>query len=465
VTAALADFMARFESYVGTASLDDVRRREFSRLDRLGHVYLDFTGSGLYAESQVRRHAELLLDGVFGNPHSINPTSHVSTEGVESCRQRVLKYFGADPGEYTVVFTANASQALKLVGEAFPFGAGSQLVLTFDNHNSVNGIREFARARGAETHYVPVLPPSLRIADDVVQQFLERSAASRAPKLFAFPAQSNFSGVQHPLAWVDRARALGYRVLLDAAAFAPTNRLDLSSVTPDFVTLSFYKMFGYPTGIGALVARREALAMLRRPWFAGGTIELASVQADHFRFAEGATAFEDGTPDFLGLPAVTFGLDFLESVGMAVVHERVHALTAWLLEQLQPLAHANGRPLLRLYGPWSSDHRGATLAFNLVTADGRIIDHATVDERATAGRLSLRTGCFCNPGAGELAFGLSRADITTCLNREPLGMTYDEFRNCIDPKAAGAVRASFGLASNFGDAWRLVDFLDGFIEA
>ena len=465
MTAAFADFVERFAGYAGTASLDDVRRREFSRLDRLGHVYLDFTGSGLYAESQVRRHAELLLESVFGNPHSINPTSRASTDGIERCRQRVLSYFDADPREYTVVFTANASQALKLVGESFPFDAGSQFVLTFDNHNSVNGIREFARARGAETHYVPVLPPSLRIRDEVVQEFLERSAASRGPRLFAFPAQSNFSGVQHPLTWIDRARALGYHVLLDAAAFAPTNRLDLSRVTPDFVTLSFYKMFGYPTGIGALVARHDALAILRRPWFAGGTIALASVQADQFRFAGGAAAFEDGTPDFLGLPAVELGLDFLESVGTAAVHERVHALTAWLLEQLQGLVHANGRPLLRLYGPWSNDHRGATLAFNLATADGRIIDHATVDERAAAGRLSLRTGCFCNPGAGELAFGLSRTDITTCLNREPSGMTYDEFRSCIDPKAAGAVRASLGLASNFDDAWRLVDFLKGFLAS
>ena len=192
VTTALAAFVERFTGYAGTASLDEVRRREFSRLDRLGHVYLDYTGSGLYAESQVRRHAELLLASVFGNPHSINPTSRVSTEVVEDCRRRVLEYFRADPRDYAVVFTANASQALKLVGEAFPFGAGSHLVLTFDNHNSVNGIREFARARGADTHYVPVVPPSLRIDDDLVQESLERLATSRGPRLFAFPAQSNF---------------------------------------------------------------------------------------------------------------------------------------------------------------------------------------------------------------------------------------------------------------------------------
>jgi selenocysteine lyase/cysteine desulfurase len=150
------------------------------------------------------------------------------------------------------------------VGEAFAFRRGSRLVLSADNHNSVNGIREIARVRGAEVHYVP-LDDELRLEGE------ERLLTPvTAPSLFAFPAQSNFSGVQHPLALVDVARRAGYAVLLDAAAFAPTNALRLDVVRPDFVALSFYKMFGYPTGVGALIVRREALAALERPWFAGG---------------------------------------------------------------------------------------------------------------------------------------------------------------------------------------------------
>lgn len=461
---AFAGVLDSAPGYRGTASLDELRAREFSRLDRLDQVYLDYTGSGLYAESQVRRHAELLAGDVFGNPHSINPTSRASTEAIERCRHRVLSFFSADPDEYAVVFTANASQALKLVGEAYPFEAGDQFLLTFDNHNSVNGIREFARARGAETRYVPVAPPDLRVADDVVGAFLDRLRAGSSHRLFAFPAQSNFSGVQHPLGWIDRARMQGYDVLVDAAAFAPTNRLDLSRVKPDYVTVSFYKMFGYPTGVGALIARHDALGRLRRPWFAGGTIEVASVQADQFRRMRGAAGFEDGTPDFLALPAVELGLELLEATSLAVIHERVRILTAWLIGAFQALTHGNGRPLVRLYGPASADNRGGTLAFNLAASDGVLIDHAIVDERAASQRISLRTGCFCNPGAGELAFGLSQADIAGCLNVAPGRMTYDEFRQCIDPKAAGAVRASLGWVSNFHDVWRLVNFLRSFLE-
>src|SRR5690606_24466124 len=89
-------------------SFPDLRAREFSRLDAGGHVYLDYTGSGLYAESQVRRHAALLADAVLGNPHSRNPTSSACTARVDAVRARVLDFFEADPEEYEVVFTLNA---------------------------------------------------------------------------------------------------------------------------------------------------------------------------------------------------------------------------------------------------------------------------------------------------------------------------------------------------------------------
>jgi selenocysteine lyase/cysteine desulfurase len=106
----------------------------------------------------------------------------------------------------------------------------------------VNGIREFARSRGAAVTYVPVLPPDLRADTDYLAQALETGSPG-ANNLFAYPAQSNFTGVQHPLEWIAQAQSKGWDVLLDAAAFAPSNRLDLSR-WHDFVDISFYKIFG-----------------------------------------------------------------------------------------------------------------------------------------------------------------------------------------------------------------------------
>ena len=122
--------------------------------------------------------------------------------------------------------------------------------------------------------------------------------------------------MQHPLEWIAEAQAHGWDVIVDCAAFVPTNRLDLGRWHPDFVPLSFYKLFGYPTGVGCLLARKTALTKLRRPWFSGGTITVASVQGDKHYLAEGESAFEDGTLDYLSLPAVEIGLEHIASIGI-----------------------------------------------------------------------------------------------------------------------------------------------------
>ena len=459
----VAAFLQRYPSFGATAALDRLRASEFARLDAQGHVYLDYTGGGLYADSQVRRHAEQLLANVFGNPHSSNPTSMKAAELVEECRRHILSYFNASPDDYVLVFTANASKALKLVGESYPFAAGSTFLLTFDNHNSVNGIREFARSRGARTVYVPVLPPDMRADDHAVAASLSAIQLGK-PSLFAYPAQSNFSGVQHPLAWIEQAQRRGWDVLLDAAAFVPTNRLDLGAVKPDYVVLSFYKMFGYPTGVGALLARRPALEKLRRPWFAGGTITVASVQADRHYLAPGFAAFEEGTQTYLTIPAVDIGLQMLESIGIEAIHTRVSCLTGWLIDALTSLQHDNGEPLIQLYGPPTTDRRGATLALNFFDRVGRPIDHRLIELQANRERISLRTGCFCNPGAGETALGLSKGELDSCFMRSTRRMTFDDFRRCIDGKSTGAVRVSLGLASNFEDVQAMARFAAQFLD-
>jgi molybdenum cofactor sulfurtransferase len=382
-----------------TAVFDRLRGSDFARLDAGGHVYLDYTGAGLHAESQLTEHLELLRSNVFGNPHSLNPTSSAMTELVERAREAVLSHFRASPAEYVAIFTPNATGALRLVGEAYPFQRGDRFLLTFDNHNSVNGIREFARARGAETTYVPSQAPDLRVDDDLLPRYLTEVGGEHH-NLFAFPAQSNFSGVQHPLAWIEQAHEQGWEVLLDAAAYIATNRLDLSTWHPDFVALSFYKMFGWPTGVGALIARREALATLERPWFSGGTIVAAFVQREWYQSAPGAAHFEDGTVNFLNLPAVEIGLHLLDRIGIETIHTHVQALGSQLLDSLDLLRHANGAPAATIYGPRDFDRRGATIAFNFVHPDGRIVDERYVDRVARQHNISLRTGCFCNPGAG-----------------------------------------------------------------
>ncbi len=456
-------FLQSHPAYTTTLALDALRASEYSRLDAQDQIYLDYTGGGLHAASQVLDHAKMLGEQVLGNPHSANPSSMRMTRQVEQTRAAVLEYFNG-AGEYTAIFTPNASGALKLVGESYPFAPGGRLLLTQDNHNSVNGIREFAQTKGASVAYAPLTRPELRM-DMVAMDALLAEADATHANLMAFPAQSNFSGVKHPLALIDSARSKGWHVLLDAAAFVPTNRLDLRMVSPDFVVMSFYKMFGYPTGVGCLLVRNETLKSLRRPWFAGGTVNFATVRGHMHVLSSGEAGHEDGTLNYLSIPAVELGLRLLQSAGIDAIRTRVHCLAEWLIAQLLALRHSNGRPMARLYGPANMIERGGTITLNFYDPTGLLLDYRRVEELAAQVNISLRTGCFCNPGAGETAEGLTEDDMRAAVADAGSDVNLRRFLNFIQArsgKTAGAIRVSMGLASNFADAERFIAFAAGF---
>jgi selenocysteine lyase/cysteine desulfurase len=453
------EFLDANPAFRETALLDELRTTEYGRLDACGDVYLDYTGGSLYAASQLEQHFQMMREQVYGNPHSVNPTSSAATILVEQTRAAVLGYFNAAESEYVCIFTPNATGALRLVGESYPFAPGDRYLALFDNHNSVNGIREFAHAKGAESAYVPLEAPDLRVAGGLLERYLDAADAG-GHNLFAYPAQSNFSGVKHPLEWIDAAHDRGWDVIVDCAAFVPTSRLDLSRWKPDFVPISFYKLFGYPTGIGALIARRSALERLVRPWFSGGTVVAANVQGEKVVPLSGHALFEDGTVNYLGIPAVEIGLRHIEQIGIETISSRVQSLGTWLLEGLQRLRHSDGSPATCIYGPTNWERRGGTISFNFLHPDGAPIDERFIDRVAAEHRISVRTGCFCNSGAGETAFSISRDTLIGAEFTD--GMILDDYIRLVGLPTGGAVRVSLGVATNFADVYRFLSFAEGF---
>lgn len=556
-----------YPEYATTAPLDHLRSTAYSYLDAQSHTYLDYTGSGLCSSPQLAAHEARLASTLYGNPHSVNPTSEAATLAVEQTRKRILQHFNADPAEYAVVFTPNASGAARLVGEGYQYKRGGRLILSADNHNSVNGLREFAKrsGKGVKVAYVGIDTTGAREPrgemrireEDVVNKLpkhtgvkgkvkkvvkvgkemvtapvrgclnrfsshqpisvptsekrhYQQPAAAKKQEsehrngLFAYPAQSNFTGVRHPLHWVPLAQSRGYDVLLDAAAYLPTSRLNLSGdIKPEFIIVSWYKLFGYPTGVGSLIVKRSALAKLRRPWFSGGTVKAVTVGIKWHQLSDRLEeAFEDGTVNFLSIPDVAVGLEWLDSKhnhlpstssppgsgdhgeseperygvgGMEMLETRVRCLTGYFLSRLQNLRHSDGKPMVEIYGPTSTKMRGGSVAFNLLDAHGAYVDERLVAHESAAARISLRTGCFCNPGAGEAAFGL---DIWGSFSRLPVGklwrmwrgykregrdngeMSFEELLRVLGLPTAGGIRVSFGVASNIRD----LEAFTGFVE-
>ena len=153
-----------------------------------------------------------------------------------------------------------------------------------DDHTSVLGIREVAIERGADVVCFR--------EQDITESNSPHGekSDSKIHHLFAFPAQSNFSGRKYPLQWVkdfpsekvvikNLLISGDILVLLDAASLVSTSPLDLTLFPAHFVTVSFYKMFGFPTGLGALLVRNDCADLLQKSYFGGGTVSASISRA------------------------------------------------------------------------------------------------------------------------------------------------------------------------------------------
>lgn len=424
-------------------SIEALRQRDFQRLVVQNQVYVDYTGGGQCPATVLERYQQLLLTTVFGNPHSNNPTSAHTTQLIEAVRRQILEYFQAGD-DYDIIFTSNASAAMKILGEAYPWDAHTAFILARDNHNSVMGTREFAKRNHATIRYWD-LTAELRLQPNLNELLDEAVAKGARTTVVAFPAQSNFSGVLHPLDYVQQAKAHGATVWLDAAAFVPTHALNLQLVPADAVCLSFYKILGFPTGLGALLIRKTLLAQLRKPWFAGGTVRGVSLE-EHV-LEPGYERFEDGTINYAGIPALRYVFDYIAQLGgIKQIENHVTALTRSALEQLRTI------PGVNVYGPTTMEQRGGTIALNITNPAGACISYAAIEQLAAARNISLRGGCFCNPGAGSKAFDLDNDTMHYLLNSL-------QVKTKTEANVPGAVRISFGLANNQADVDATIQFI------
>ncbi len=141
----------------------------------------------------------------------------------------------------------------------------------------------------------------------------QEPSCNNEQNLFAFPAQCNMTGDRFPLDWIAEMQNKDYLVLLDASSYCSSTRVNLSLYPADFVVLSFYKLFGYPTGLGALIVKSRAVNKMKKTYMGGGTVSAIGI-SPFFSHAKSdfASAFEDGTIPFQQIISLRHGFDFIQ---------------------------------------------------------------------------------------------------------------------------------------------------------
>lgn len=496
----------KYDDYPG--NFGSVSGGERSRLH-----YLDHAGATLYSQQQLHEALKDLSSGLVSNPHSGQALagSEPTASTLDDVRRQTLAYFGAPPGAYVCVLTSGATAALALLADAFPWKAGvSRFLYTAANHTSVLGMREIASRRGAVVlpvhadHRYPHAhlqcaastgnpaarplvarnhvqadcraPPEGSASDGAATSAGEAVGTLATRHLLALPAECNLTGARCSDTFLqalldgraqlpDNVQGDELWTMLDAAKAAQLHPPDLSRTPVHFAVLSFYKIFGYPTGLGALLVRADCLPALR-PTFVGGGALLHSEPTTWPNAVErrsGVAALESGTPNFQAARAVRFGFAALERAGGAGhLQHRVTALARWAVCALRGLHHSNGRAVCTVYG-WGDGRTlgigddgggaGTVVAFNVFDADGAPIGWDLVQQVLALSAVVVRAGCCCNPGACAAALGASPEESASARHA---GRTCSGGPAVVAGRHTGVVRASLGYMTQFDDVWALV---------
>lgn len=430
-------------------------------------LYLDHAGTTLYSKRLMESFQTEMMSNLFGNSHSASPSSQRSTQMVEDVRLELLRYFNADPEHFDLVFTANATAAIKLVMEAFReqkdgFWYGCHV----DAHTSLVGVRESATGhRCFESN------------DEVDRWICHAPCASAEDRLslFAYPAQSNMNGRRLPLDWCRRIRQNDpFRrryTMLDAAAYASTGRLNYSvpDAAPDFTALSLYKIFGFPD-LGALIVRKDTAPLFqRRRYFGGGTVDMVVCVKEQWHARKCGPLheqLEDGTLPIHSILALRSAMQVHDELFGSL--ERVSNHTALLAEELHDglhaLKHSSGRAVCEVYKHSGSEYgkattQGPVVAFNLRDSTGRWVSNTEVEKLASIKNIHLRTGGVCNPGGVAQALDLAPWEMRENFSA---GHRCGGENDVMNGKPTGVIRVSLGAMSTRSDVVRFLAFVDEF---
>ena len=366
-----------------TESIDVEKvRADFPILKRKVHgrrlVYLDSAATAQKPKAVI----DALVDYYSrynSNVHrSVHTLGEEATAAYEGSREKAAKFVGA--GAKELVFVRGTTEAINLVRYAWGESnvkKGDLLVTTLmEHHSNIVPWQLLAKSKGANLKFVGLNQ------DGTLDMGQFEALLKESPRLVAVTHASNVLGTINDVrAICAKAKAAGATTVVDGAQSVPHMPVGTADIGCDFYAFSGHKMLG-PTGIGALVGRKELLEGMD-PFHGGGEM-IREVFLDHATWNEVPYKFEAGTVNIADAIGLGAAVDYLEAIGMEKVREHEANLLSYALQSLSTVKGFHP------YGPTDPAERGGVVSFNL--GDVHPHDLATIlDEEGIA----IRSGHHC----------------------------------------------------------------------
>ncbi len=308
------------------------------------------------ATSQTPQAVIDVIADYYGNYNAnihrgVHTLSQEATDAYEVARQKIQHHFNAQKA-HEIILTSGTTHSINIVasGYATLLKAGDELLVSaMEHHSNIVPWQMLCEKTGAQLKVIPMTE----------QGTLDKQAyanlLSEKTQLVFVNHVSNALGTVNPIEEIiEKAHAVGAKVLIDGAQAAPHIKADVQALDVDYYVTSAHKLCG-PTGVGMLYGKEDLLNAL--PPYQGGGEMIAEVTFEKTTYADLPHKFEAGTPNIAGGIAFGAALDYMNAIGFDAIAAYEQELLDYATTALKKIVG------VQIYG--EAPQKTAVLSFNV----------------------------------------------------------------------------------------------------
>lgn len=294
-------------------------------------VYLDNTATSQTPRQVVDEITRMYYNTKANVHRGVHTLSQEATDLQEQSREKVRRFINA-PSAQSVIFTRGTTEAINLVAASYGelLNDGDEIILSvMEHHANIVPWQLLRQRKKVVIKVVPMLPDGALDMDAYRALFNERT------RIVSICHVSNVLGTVNPVKQIiEEAHRHGAIAVIDGAQAVSHLKVDVTALDADFYAFSAHKMYG-STGVGVLYGRRELLEKM--PPYQGGGEMIGHVSFKHTTFAELPFKFEAGTPDFVGIAAISKAIDYIDGIGIEAIAAHEHDLLTYTTERMMEI--------------------------------------------------------------------------------------------------------------------------------
>ncbi|WP_439557025.1 SufS family cysteine desulfurase [Dyadobacter sp.] len=327
----------------------------------------------------------VVLDAISGYYEHYNANIHrgihhlaeKATSAFEQSRKRLQAFLNAQFSE-EIVFTSGTTDGINLVaatyGRKFLKEGDEVIISTMEHHSNIVPWQMLCEEKGCILKVIPINDEGELLMDEYEKLLTERT------KFVSVVHVSNSLGTINPVKEIiEKAHAVGAKVLLDGAQASSHLHLDVQDLDCDFYSLSLHKIYG-PTGMGILYGKKDLLNAM--PPYRGGGEMIKEVTFEKTTYNELPYKFEAGTPNIADVVAAKYAIDYVETLGKANIAAYENELLKYATEAVSEIEG------LKIIG--QAKEKVSVLSFVI---DG--IHHQDIGVLLDQQGIAVRTGHHC----------------------------------------------------------------------